>query len=310
MNNNVVVNEVGLRDGLQNQPRHVPLKGKLEILDALLTAGISSIEATSFVSPKAVPQMADAAELFSKLPQNLDVSFEALVPNEKGYERAVAAGAKTVALVLASTETMNQRNIGMSLELATQVNISVIKRAKKEGIKPRSYISTAVGCPFEGNVEPEVIFDLTELMFDAGAEEVAIADTIGSGYPAQVKYIFETLVTRHGSQRLAAHFHDTRGLALANTWVALECGIRKFDTSIGGLGGCPFAPGATGNVATEDVVFLLENSDYQTGIDIQKLRKAIDIVSQYTDQRLGGRILTWMESQEKRKLQEIAPAAQ
>lgn len=310
MNNNVVVNEVGLRDGLQNQPRHVPLKGKLEILDALLTAGISSIEATSFVSPKAVPQMADAAELFSKLPKNLDVSFEALVPNEKGYERAVAAGAKTVALVLASTETMNQRNIGMSLELATQVNISVIKRAKKEGIKPRSYISTAVGCPFEGNVEPEVIFDLTELMFDAGAEEVAIADTIGSGYPAQVKYIFETLVTRHGSQRLAAHFHDTRGLALANTWVALECGIRKFDTSIGGLGGCPFAPGATGNVATEDVVFLLENSDYQTGIDIQKLRKAIDIVSQYTDQRLGGRILTWMESQEKRKMQEIAPAAQ
>jgi len=310
MSNNVVVNEVGLRDGLQNQPRHVPLEGKLAILDALLSSGISSIEASSFVSPKAVPQMADAAELFSKLPQNQDVSFEALVPNEKGYERAVAAGAKTIALVLASTETMNQRNIGMSLDLATQVNVSVIKRAKKEGIKPRSYISTAVGCPFEGDVEPEVIFDLTELMFDAGAEEVAIADTIGSGHPAQVKYIFETLAARFGSERLAAHFHDTRGLALANIWAALECGIRKFDTSLGGLGGCPFAPGATGNVATEDVVFLLEKSGYQTGIEIPKLRKAINIASQYTDQKLGGRILTWIESQETRKIQKTVSAAQ
>jgi len=309
MNSKVVVNEVGLRDGLQNQPQHVPLKGKLEILEALLSAGISSIEATSFVSPKAVPQMADAAELFSKLPKNLDINFEALVPNEKGYERAVNAGAKTVALVLASTDTMNQKNIGMSLDIATQVNISVIKRAKKEGIKPRSYISTAVGCPFEGNVDPEVIFDLTELMFDAGAEEVAIADTIGSGHPAQIKHIFEILVARYGSERLAAHFHDTRGLALANTWAALECGIRKFDTSIGGLGGCPFAPGATGNVATEDVVFLLENSGYQTGVEIPKLRKAIDIASQYTSQKLGGRILTWIESQEKRKMQKTVYTA-
>ena len=167
-----------------------------------------------------------------------------------------------------------------------------------------------MGCPFEGDVEPEVIFDLTELMFDAGAEEVAIADTIGSGHPAQVKYIFETLAARFGSERLAAHFHDTRGLALANIWAALECGIRKFDTSLGGLGGCPFAPGATGNVATEDVVFLLEKSGYQTGIEIPKLRKAINIASQYTDQKLGGRILTWIESQETRKIQKTVSAAQ
>ena len=237
MSDKVIVNEVGLRDGLQNQPRHVPVEGKLAILDALIAAGIRSVEVTSFVSPKAVPQMADAAELYSRLPLDQGVTYEALVPNEKGYERAVAAGAKTIALVLASTEEMNQKNIGMSLERATEVNIAVIKRANREGIKPRSYISTAVGCPFEGDVAPEVVFYLAARMFDAGASEVAVADTIGSGDPAQVKFIFETLAKRYGPERLAAHFHDTRGLALANTWAALECGVRKFDTAIGGLGG-------------------------------------------------------------------------
>ncbi|PPR23754.1 MAG: Hydroxymethylglutaryl-CoA lyase YngG, partial [Alphaproteobacteria bacterium MarineAlpha10_Bin1] len=193
MSDKVIINEVGLRDGLQNQPRHVPVEGKLEILDALIDAGVRSVEATSFVSPKAVPQMADAAELYGRLPLDKGVTYQALVPNEKGYERAVASGAKTIALVLASTEQMNVKNIGMSLERATEVNIAVIKRAKREGIIPRSYISTAVGCPYEGDVAPEVVFDLTARMFEAGAVEVAVADTIGSGNPAQVKFIFETL---------------------------------------------------------------------------------------------------------------------
>jgi hydroxymethylglutaryl-CoA lyase len=310
MSDKVIINEVGLRDGLQNQPRHVPVEGKLKILDALIDAGVRSVEATSFVSPKAVPQMADAAELYGRLPLDKGVTYQALVPNEKGYERAVASGAKTIALVLASTEQMNVKNIGMSLERATEVNIAVIKRAKREGIIPRSYISTAVGCPYEGDVAPEVVFDLTARMFEAGAAEVAVADTIGSGNPAQVKFIFETLANRYGPDRLAAHFHDTRGLALANTWAALECGIRTFDTSIGGLGGCPFAPGATGNVATEDVVHMVERSGFETGIDVEKLRKAVKIAADYTGQALGGRVLSWIESQERRKQAKASAAAE
>jgi len=205
---------------------------------------------------------------------------------------------------------MNEKNIGMSLERATEVNIAVIKRANKEGIKPRSYISTAVGCPYEGDVAPEVVFDLAAQMFEAGAHEVAVADTIGSGDPAQVKFVFETLANRYGPERLAAHFHDTRGLALANTWAALECGIRKFDTSIGGLGGCPFAPGATGNVATEDVVHMLERSGFETGIDIEGLRKAVAVAEKYTEQKLGGRVLSWIESQERRKQAKASAAAE
>ena len=310
MSDKVIINEVGLRDGLQNQPRHVPVEGKLEILGALIAAGVRSVEATSFVSPKAVPQMADAGELYGRLPLDQGVNYQALVPNEKGYERAVASGAKTIALVLASTEEMNVKNIGMSLERAIEVNIGVIKRAKREGIIPRSYISTAVGCPYEGDVAPEVVFDLTAQMFEAGAAEVAVADTIGSGNPAQVKFIFETLANRYGPERLAAHFHDTRGLALANTWAALECGVRTFDTSIGGLGGCPFAPGATGNVATEDVVHMVERSGFETGIDVEGLRKAVKIAADFTGQELGGRVLSWIESQERRKQATASAAAE
>ena len=310
MNDKVIVNEVGLRDGLQNQPRHVSVEGKLEMLDSLIAAGVRSVEVTSFVSPKAVPQMADATELYGRLPSDKGVTYEALVPNEKGYERAVAAGAKTIALVLASTQMMNEKNIGMSLERATEVNIAVIKRAKTEGIKPRSYISTAVGCPYEGNVAPEVIFNLADQMFKAGAEEVAVADTIGSGDPAQVRFIFETLANRYGAERLAAHFHDTRGLALANTWAALDCGVRKFDTSIGGLGGCPFAPGATGNVATEDVVHMVERCGFRTGIEIAGLRKAVAVAEKYTEQTLGGRVLSWIESQERRSQDKASAAAE
>jgi len=310
MSDRVIVNEVGLRDGLQNQPRHVTVEGKLEMLDSLIAAGVRSVEATSFVSPKAVPQMADATELYGHLPMDKGVTYEALVPNEKGYERAVAAGAKTIALVLASTEMMNEKNIGMSLGRATEVNIAVIKRAKKEGIKPRSYISTAVGCPYEGDVAPEVIFDLAAQMFEAGAEEVAVADTIGSGDPAQVGFIFETLANRYGAERLAAHFHDTRGLALANTWAALERGVRKFDTSIGGLGGCPFAPGATGNVATEDVVHMVERCGFKTGIDMAGLRKAVAVAEKHTEQKLGGHIFSWLESQERRNQAKASAAAE
>tara|TARA_Y100001934_G_scaffold283852_1_gene408072 strand:+ start:1960 stop:2856 length:897 start_codon:yes stop_codon:yes gene_type:complete len=298
MSNIVTVHEVGLRDGLQNQPKHVPTQGKIEILNALIASGITSIEATSFVSPKAVPQMADATDLYSRLPSDNSIHFEALVPNEKGYELAVNAGAKTIALVLASTNTMNRKNINMTLDHALNVNINVIGRAKAEGVRARSYISTALHCPYEGEVKPSIVFDIAEKLHSAGADELVIADTTGGGNPAQVKSIFNTLINKYGSKILAAHFHDTRGMGLVLAWTALECGIRKFDSSIGGLGGCPFAPGATGNLATEDLVFMLNESGYKTGVNIEKLKNAIKVAQSYVDQPLGGKITKWLDSQQ------------
>ena len=298
----ITVHEVGLRDGLQNQPRVVPTEGKLQLLDALLDAGLRSVEAASFVSPKAVPQMADAAAIFAQLPQDRGAGYEALVPNEKGYERAVEAGVTTVALVLATTDTFNRRNINMSLETAIRVNEAVIRRAKADGICARSYLSVVAACPYEGVVPPETVFDLAARMFDAGADELALGDSTGAGTPPQMAHLFETLAHRYGPERLAGHFHDTRAMGLTLTWVAIECGIRKFDSSIGGLGGCPFAPGATGNLATEDLVFMLTEAGFETGIDVGGLRRAVAIAEELTGQTLGGRITPFLDSREKRAL--------
>ena len=302
MGDAITVHEVGLRDGLQNQPRVVPTEGKLRLLDALLDSGLRSIEAASFVSPRAVPQMADAAEIFARLPQDRGAGYEALVPNEKGYERAVDAGVTTVALVCAATDTFNRRNINMSLAEAIRVNQAVIRRAKADGIRARSYLSVVAACPYEGVVPPETVFDLAACMFDAGADELALGDSTGAGTPPQMAHLFGTLAHRYGPERIAGHFHDTRAMGLTLTWVAIECGIRKFDSSIGGLGGCPFAPGATGNLATEDLVFMLTEAGFETGIDVGGLRRAVAIAEELTGQTLGGRITPFLDSQEKRAL--------
>jgi hydroxymethylglutaryl-CoA lyase len=297
----VIVHEVGLRDGLQNQPRLVPVAGKLELLDALIAAGGRSFEVTSFVSPKAVPQMADAAEVYAGLPKRPDINYEVLVPNEKGYERAVEAGARVIAVVVAASDTFNQRNINMSLEQAIAVCEAVIKRTKKDGRRARAYISTIAACPYEGAVPPERVFDLTARMFDAGADEVALGDTIGAGNPAQIEHLFETAVRRHGAMRIAGHFHDTRGMGLTLAWCALKAGVRKLDSSIGGLGGCPFAPGASGNLATEDLVFMLNEAGFETGIDVEDLRRAVAVAERLTGQSLGGRITGFLRSRDARR---------
>jgi len=297
----VIVHEVGLRDGLQNQPRFVPVEGKLELLNALIAAGGRSFEATSFVSPKAVPQMADAAELYARLPTTHGPNFEALVPNEKGYERAVAAGAKTIAVVVAASDTFNRRNINMSLDEATAVCETVVRRTKREGFRSRAYVSAVAACPYEGVVPPERVFRLTAAMFDAGADEVAISDTIGAGNPAQIEHLFDVTTRRHGPGRIAGHFHDTRGMGLTLAWCALKTGVRKFDSSIGGLGGCPFAPGASGNLATEDLVFMLNEAGFDTGIDVEKLRPAIAVAERLTGQSLGGRITGFLRSRDARR---------
>jgi hydroxymethylglutaryl-CoA lyase len=293
MKEHVIVNEVGLRDGLQNQPRPVPTEKKLVLAEALLNAGVCHLEATSFVSPRAVPQLADAAELFGALPNRPGLNYTALVPNERGYERAVAAGARSVAVVVAATETLNAKNINMSLEQATATCESVLKRAKGDGIVTRAYIAAACACPFEGVTPSAAVLSLTERMLKADAGEIAIADTIGAGHPRQVADLFKSVVAVVEPSRVAAHFHDTRGMGVALAWVALEAGIRKFDSSIGGLGGCPFAPGATGNLATEDLVFLLMESGFETGIDLEKLVAAVGVAENVTGQALGGKIIPW-----------------
>lgn len=302
----VIVNEVGLRDGLQNESTHVSTESKLLLARLLVEAGIRYMEATSFVSPKAVPQMADAGELFPRLPNKEQVKYSALIPNERGYERAVAAGAKRVAVVLSATETMNRKNIRMSLDDTRAVCRQLMERAHNEQKWGIAYIAVAFECPFEGPVSSSRVIALTEEMFGAGAEEVVIADTIGAANPSKVHDLFGHLCAEFRSDRLAGHFHDTRALALANAWAALQTGIHKFDSSIGGLGGCPFAPGAAGNVATEDLVLMLEQCGYDTGIQVEKLLPAIREAEQIVGHKLGGRTLDWLKSDRARKEPQVA----
>lgn len=289
----VIVNDVGPRDGLQNDSTLVTPEDRVRLINSLLDAGVRSIEAASFVSPKAVPKMANADQVFAALNQEA-ANFSALVPNLKGYELAKKAGARSVAVVLSATETMNQKNINMSLDQTISVCKEIVAQALRDGITPRSYLSVAVECPYEGMVEEQVIEDLSAMMFKAGAKEVIVADTIGAANPAQVKSLFTRLVSAFGTTTISGHFHDTRAMALANTWQALECGIRKFDASIAGLGGCPFAPGASGNLATEDLVLMLNDAGLDTGIDLNKLLRSVELTGQLVQHPVGGRSMAYL----------------
>ncbi len=306
MSEKIVINEVGLRDGLQNQPRLVSIDEKMVMLDGLLAAGVTHVEATSFVSPKAVPQMADALEVMTRLPHRDRIDYSVLIPNMKGYERAVAAGANSIAITPACSEGMNRANINMSLQQAIAVAEDVMRRAKADGVRGRAYLATAFVCPFDGPTDPGRVRELAARMFDAGAVEVILADTIGAANPKEVGDLFAALVASHGTAQLAGHFHDTRGLAIANCWAAAERGIRKFDSSIGGLGGCPFAPGAAGNASTEDVVQLFEGAGFDTGIDLDKLSSAVSGAEAAVGKPLGGRYMMWRRSQELRAAQRQA----
>ncbi len=299
----ILINEVGLRDGLQMQPKFVPADGKLELANALIDAGLRSFEASSFVSPKAVPQMADAADVFAGLPDRDDIDYWALVPNERGYDRAIEAGVRNVALVLSVTDTMNQENIRMSVEESAIMFERVLKRCAQDGIKSRAYVAVAFVCPFEGITPVDTVVRWTDRMLSAGAEDISVADTIGAGTPTQCKDLISTLVGKWGADKFCLHLHDTRAMAATLAWVAAEEGIRKFDASIGGLGGCPFAPGAAGNAATEDLAFMFESSGYETGIDISGLRKAVGVAERLTGLTLGGRITKWWLSQEAKQAQ-------
>lgn len=303
MREKIIVNEVGLRDGLQNQPVIVATADKLRLFDALVRAGVRHLEPVSFVHPQAVPAMADAAALTALLPlapnENPALHLTALIPNLKGYERARDSGYKTVALVLSTTDSFNQRNLNMSLVEATKSCIDILAAATRDRINTRVYLSGAFACPYDGTTPVAITHTLTHAMIAAGAHEIAIADTIGAGNPKQMKDIMQPLIASYGAEKFFVHLHDTRGLAAALAWTAADLGIRKFDASIGALGGCPFAPGATGNVATEDLVYLLEASGFDTGIDLEALREAVTIATRVTKRPQGGRILSWLNAQER-----------
>lgn len=301
----IYITDVAPRDGLQNQAVHVGTEGKLRLIELLVEAGLRSIEATSFVSPKAVPQMADAAELVPRVQARFAaLRTSVLVPNLKGLERAHVAGAKEIAVVLSATETMNRKNINMGLNQATEVSEQTLAAARALGLRTRAYVAVAFDCPFEGETPLDEVLRLSARMHAAAADEIVIADTIGSASPGQVKERVAALRGVVPIERLAVHLHDTRGMGVANAWAALEAGVRRFDASVGGIGGCPFAPGAAGNVATEDLVLMAERSGFATGISLAGLLAAVDFAQDELQRPLGGRAITWLRRQRDKDTQD------
>ena len=287
----VKIVEVGPRDGLQNEKVVIPTDVKINYITALADAGLRVIEAGAFVSPKWVPQMADTADVYRDIPKDPGVDFPVLVPNMKGLERAIEAGVKSIAIFTAASETFNKRNINMSIDESFENYAPVAARAREEGIRVRGYVSTAFGCPYEGDVAPEKVLEVTARLLDLGCHEVSVGDTIGVGTPMQVQGVIGVLLQVIPARKLAMHFHDTRGTALANTLAALEMGVATFDASSGGLGGCPYAPGASGNMATEDLVYMLEKMGIDTAVDLGRLVAASQIIAPYLDHQLPGRYL-------------------
>ena len=287
----VKIVEVGPRDGLQNEKVTIPTQAKIDFITALGDAGLRVIEAGAFVHPKWVPQMADTAEVYQNIPKDPGVEYPVLVPNMKGLDRAIETGVTSISIFTAASNTFNQRNINMSIDESFANYAPVAARALQEGMRVRGYVSTALGCPYEGDVPPEKVLEVSARLLDLGCYEVSIGDTIGVGTPMQVQGVIGILLQVIPASKLAMHFHDTRGTALANTLAALEMGISTFDASAGGLGGCPYAPGASGNMATEDLVYLLDGMAIETGIDLRKLVVASSVIAPYLDHPLPGRYL-------------------
>jgi hydroxymethylglutaryl-CoA lyase len=263
--------EVGPRDGLQNESTLVPTTVKRELIERLAATGLRTVEATSFVNPAAVPQLADATEVLSTIERRDGVTYPVLTPNMRGYDAAIAAGATSVAVFAAASETFSQVNIRASIAESIERFQPIVQAAERDGVHVRGYVSTAWGCPFEGVIDPAAVHGVVDRLADLGITDISIGDTIGVAVPGEIAPVMQPLLDHESDLALALHLHDTRGTALANAWAGLELGISRFDASIGGLGGCPFAPGATGNLATEDLVWMLHRHDIDTGIDLDAL---------------------------------------
>ncbi len=287
----VTVVEVGPRDGLQNEKTPVATADKAAFISALADAGLTQIETSSFVHPKAVPQLADAAEVLASLPARPGVTYSALVPNTKGYDRAKAAGIKRIAVFTAASETFAKRNINMTVAESLEAFAPVVRSARADGVSVRGYLSTCFVCPFEGDINKRRVLEVAQALLDLGVQEVAISDTIGAAVPSDVVETVGFLLQSIPRERIALHFHDTYGTALANVAVGLQLGITTFDASAGGLGGCPFAPGAAGNLATEDLVYMLDRMGIHTGVNVAKVTAAAERMQSLLGRRLPSRQL-------------------
>ncbi|EMJ95716.1 hydroxymethylglutaryl-CoA lyase [Leptospira alstonii] len=295
----VKITEVGPRDGLQNEKRPVSTEIKAEYIRRLVLSGLKYIEATSFVKKESIPQLADAAELSAILDLNGSVHYSALTPNIKGYEFAKNAGYKEVAVFTAASESFTKKNINRTIAESIDGFKEIFQLSKSDGIRVRGYVSTVIDCPYEGKIDPKKVLEVSKILLDLGAYEISLGETIGTGVPAEVERLLEHLLKEIPANRLAGHFHDTYGMAIANVEKAFSMGIRSFDSSSGGLGGCPYAKGAAGNLATEDLVYFLEKSGVPTGIDPALLWEASAFMENALSRELQSR--TYQATKKKRE---------
>jgi len=296
----VQIVEVGPRDGLQNEAAFVPTSEKIAFVNRLADAGHTTIEVSAFVSPKWVPQMADAAEVFAGIARRPGVRYTALVPNAQGLSRAREARVDEVAVFPAASETFSKRNINQTVEEAMAAATRICDEARAAGLRVRAYLSTSFGCPFEGAVAPARVAELTARLIESGAYEVALSDTIGIAHPRQVADVLNEVTKRVSSANLALHFHDTRGTALVNVYAGLEAGVSTFDASAGGLGGCPYSPGSTGNLATEDLVYLLDGLGIATGTRLEAIAAASRAIEPLVGHPLPSRVFRAMQATAER----------
>jgi hydroxymethylglutaryl-CoA lyase len=286
----VSIFEVSPRDGLQNEAVMVPLEGKRRLVDALVAAGLRRVEVTSFVSPKWVPQLGDAEELAALLVPPEGVTFSALCPNARGLDRALAVGLREIAVFLSASETHNKMNVNKTIADTLAVFQEIVPPAREAGLRVRAYVSTVWGCPYEGTIDPKKSVAIARELVALGCYQVSLGDTIGVGTPGQTAEIVRRFRDEMPVEQIALHMHDTRGTALANVLVALELGVRDFDASVAGVGGCPYAPGAAGNLATEDLVYALHGMGVETGIDLDKLIEAGNVAEQILGRPLPGKV--------------------
>jgi len=293
--NAVRIVEVGPRDGLQNEKEIVPASVKIELIDRLSETGLSTIEATSFVSPKWVPQMADAGEVMAGIKQKSGVSYPALVPNEKGMEGAIAVGVQEIAVFAAASESFSQKNINCSIDESLTRFLPVMEMARERNIRVRGYVSCVAGCPYEGKIDPARVADVAARLHDMGCYEISLGDTIGIGTPNVIESVLKSVTLRVPVAALALHCHDTYGQALANIYAGLQMGVAVVDASVAGLGGCPYAKGASGNVATEDVVYMLQGMGIDTGINLDKLVETAWFISGHLGRKPHSKVANAMK---------------
>src|SRR6201747_2664989 len=296
MNDSVRIVEVGPRDGLQNEKTSVDVADRIAFIEALVAAGLHTLEVGAFVSPRAIPQMVNSDQVLRGVNHHPNAEFHVLVPNEKGYEAARAAGAKVIAVFASASEGFSRANINCSVAESIERFKPVLARAKADGIRVRGYVSCVLGCPFDGEVKPQAVVDVAKTLWELGCYEVSLGDTIGVGTPVKARQLLRAVAGSVPIANLAMHFHDTYGQALANLYAGMEEGARVIDCAAGGLGGCPYAPGATGNVATEDVVYMLEGMGITTGVDMAKLVAATNEISRLIGRTPVSRVVAAMNA--------------